>query len=76
MQLILNTYGTTLRVKDGLFLIIVGDKQQEIAPKKVSSLLLTTGVFLSTDSIKLSRAMETCNSRSAGSQPSIHQNKG
>ncbi len=53
MQLVLNTYGTTLRVKDGLFLVLIGDRRQEIAPKKISSIVLTTGVFMSTDVVKL-----------------------
>lgn len=53
MQLILNTYGTLLRVKDGNFLVTTEDKKMELAPRKVRSILITTGVRLSSDVIKL-----------------------
>lgn len=53
MQLILNTYGTYLRVKDGNFLVKAGDRKMELSPRKVSSILATTGVSLTSDVIKL-----------------------
>ena len=53
MQLILNTYGSYLRVKDGNFLVKAEDRKMEIAPRKVSSILVTTGVSLTSDVIKL-----------------------
>lgn len=53
MQLILNTYGTLLRVKDGNFLVTTEDKKMELAPRKVRSILITTGIRLSSDVIKL-----------------------
>ncbi len=53
MQLIINTWGTLLRVKEGNFLIVAEDKKMELAPRKVSSILVTTGVRLSSDVIQL-----------------------
>ena len=56
MQLVINTYGSYLRKKEDCFLIKNEDKQSEISAKKVNSILITTGAYLSTDAIKL--AME------------------
>jgi CRISPR-associated protein Cas1 len=53
MQLILNTFGASLRKKDNMFLIRAGELQKLISPKKVQSIVLTTGVHLSTDAIRL-----------------------
>lgn len=44
MQLILNTYGTYLRVKDGNSLVKAGDRKMELSSRKVSSIVATTGV--------------------------------
>src|SRR5207244_5827938 len=53
MQLILNTFGASLRKKDGLFLIRAGDRQITMSPRKVQTIWLATGVRLSTDAIRL-----------------------
>lgn len=56
MQLVLNTYGCYLKKRENCFLIKNKDRVFEISSKKVQSILITTGAFLSTDAIKL--AME------------------
>ena len=53
MQLVLNSYGTSIRKKDDLIQIKLKDKKFEFAPQKVSSLLITTGVMLSSDVVTL-----------------------
>lgn len=53
MQLIINSLGTGIRVQDGCFLISLGDRKESIAPRKVSSILITTGVNLTTDALEL-----------------------
>ena len=53
MQLILNTFGASLRKKDGMFLIRAGDRKITMSPRKVQSIWLATGVHLSTDAIRL-----------------------
>jgi CRISPR-associated protein Cas1 len=53
MQLIINTRGSYLRRKDGNFLIKNEERNFEVSVKKVSSILVTTAVLLSTDAIKL-----------------------
>ncbi len=53
MQLILNTFGASLRKKDGLFLIKSGDRKVTVSPRKVQTIWLATGVHLSTDAIRL-----------------------
>lgn len=53
MQLILNTFGTLLRVKNNNFFIRAQDRQMELSPRKVSSILITTGVQLTSDVIHL-----------------------
>src|SRR3954447_13378413 len=53
MQLILNTFGASLRKKDGMFLIKAGDRKVTISPRKVQTIWLMTGVVLSTDAIRL-----------------------
>src|SRR3954469_21656758 len=53
MQLILNTFGASLRKKDGLFLIRSGDRKIAMSPRKVQTIWLATGVHLSTDAIRL-----------------------
>ena len=53
MQLILNTFGASLRKKDGLFLIKSGDRKITVSPRKVQTIWLATGVHLSTDAIRL-----------------------
>ena len=53
MQLVINTPGSYLRVKDGNFLVKNEDRMFEVSTKKVQSIMITTMVYLSTDSIKL-----------------------
>src|SRR4051794_30920138 len=53
MQLILNTFGASLRKKDGMFLIRAGDRKIALSPRKVQTVWLATGVHLSTDAIRL-----------------------
>src|SRR5437016_4961351 len=53
MQLILNTFGASLRKKDGMFLICAGDRRITMSPRKVQTIWLATGVHLSTDAIRL-----------------------
>jgi CRISPR-associated protein Cas1 len=53
MQMILNTFGASLRKKDGMFLIRAGDRKITVSPKKVQTIWLATGVHLSTDAIRL-----------------------
>lgn len=56
MQLVINTYGSYLKKKEGCFLVKIDDKEFEVSAKKVESILITTGAHLSTDAIKF--AME------------------
>jgi CRISPR-associated protein Cas1 len=53
MQLILNTFGASLRKKDGMFLVRAGDRKVSVSPRKVQTIWLATGVHLSTDAIRL-----------------------
>ena len=52
MQLLLNTFGAASK-KDNMFLVRAGERQALISPRKVQSIVLTTGVHLSTDAIRL-----------------------
>ncbi len=53
MQLTINTFGTTIHRKGELFNIKAGDKKVELAAKKIQSILITTGVHFTSDSILL-----------------------
>lgn len=53
MQLVINTRGSYLRRKEGNFLIKNEEQSFEVSVKKVSSILITTAVLVSTDAIKL-----------------------
>ena len=52
MQLVINTYGSYIKKKEGCFLVKNEDKEFEVSAKKVESILITTGAHLSTDAIK------------------------
>jgi len=52
MQLVINTYGSYLRKKEGCFLVKTDEKEFEVSAKKVQSIVITTGAYLSTDAIK------------------------
>ncbi len=53
MQLVLNTPGAYLRVKDGCFFVKVGEAGQIVSPKKVESILITAAVQLSSDALQM-----------------------
>src|SRR5271165_2561550 len=53
MQLILNTYGASLRRKDKMFQVKAGERKFLMSPRKVQTIWLATGVMLSTDAIRL-----------------------
>ncbi len=52
MQLVINTYGAYLRKQGDCFLVKNEDKTFEVSLRKVDSILITTGAYLSTDAIK------------------------
>lgn len=56
MELHLNTYGSALRKKDDMFEIFVDDKKLKITPQKLSSIVISNAVQISSDAIQL--AME------------------
>jgi len=53
MDLYINTYGTYLHKRDEMFELEVDGKKTKIAPAKIRSIVISTGVFLTTDAIKL-----------------------
>jgi hypothetical protein len=53
MQLVINTFGASLRKEGERFLVKAGDKQFAVSAHKVQSILITTGAMLSTDAIQL-----------------------
>jgi CRISP-associated protein Cas1 len=53
VQLIVNTFGASLRRQGERFLVRAGEKQLAVSAHKVQSILLTTGAHLSTDAIEL-----------------------
>lgn len=56
MQLVINTYGSYLQKNGDCFKVKTDDKVFEISCKKVSSILISTSAYVTTDAIKL--AME------------------
>lgn len=52
MELYINSYGGYLRKKDNCFQVKTEDGVRDIAIKKVSSIVITTGATISTDAIK------------------------
>lgn len=56
MQLVINTYGSYLQKSGENFRVKTEEKQFEISSKKVSSILISTSSYMSTDAVKL--AME------------------
>ena len=56
MELHLNTYGSALRKKDDMFEIFVDEKKIKISPLKISSIVISNAVQISSDAIQL--AME------------------
>jgi CRISPR-associated protein Cas1 len=53
MDLILNTYGTDLMVKDGIFKLVNENGNQSISPLKIDSILVATSITLTSNAIKL-----------------------
>jgi CRISPR-associated protein Cas1 len=53
MQLVINTFGASLRKEGDRFLVKAGDKQFAVSAHKVQSILLTPAAHLSTDAIEL-----------------------
>jgi len=49
MQLVLNKYGISLSVRDGLFLIRHQDKEQKVPAEKVTSIILNKAASITTD---------------------------
>jgi CRISPR-associated protein Cas1 len=56
MELHLNTYGTYLKKKDYMFEVSVDGKQLKLSPDKISSIIISNAVFLTSDAVQL--AME------------------
>ena len=53
MQLVINTYGSYLHVVQDSFELKIEHQKKRISPKKINSILLTTGISLSSDAIQL-----------------------
>ncbi|MEW6102801.1 MAG: CRISPR-associated endonuclease Cas1 [bacterium] len=53
MQLVINTYGSYLQKNGDCFKVKRDDQTFEVSAKKVSSILITTAAYITTDAIKL-----------------------
>ncbi|MDQ1283134.1 MAG: CRISP-associated protein Cas1 [Euryarchaeota archaeon] len=53
MQLVINSYGAYLRKSGNCFLVKREEKSFEVAVGKISSILITTSAYITTDAIKL-----------------------
>ncbi len=53
MQLVINSYGSYLQKTGNCFKIKKGDKVFEVSVNKVSSIMITTSAYITTDAIKL-----------------------
>src|SRR5438445_13839773 len=53
VQLVINTFGASLRKQGDRFLVQAGGRKFEASAHKVQSILITTGAHLSTDAIEL-----------------------
>ncbi|MGV8122031.1 MAG: CRISPR-associated endonuclease Cas1 [Candidatus Xenobiia bacterium LiM19] len=53
MQLVINTYGSYLQKNGDCFKVRNDDKVFEVSMKKVSSIMITTAAYITTDAIKL-----------------------
>ncbi|MBI3923016.1 MAG: CRISPR-associated endonuclease Cas1 [Armatimonadetes bacterium] len=53
MQLVINTFGSSLRKEGETFLVQAGERKFQVSAHKVESILLTTGAHLSTDALQL-----------------------
>jgi len=53
MQLVINSYGSYLQKKGNCFKIKKGEQVFEVSVNKVSSIMITTSAYITTDAIKL-----------------------
>lgn len=53
MELHINTYGSALRKKDDMFEIWTEEKKVKISPQKISSIVISNAVQITTDAIQL-----------------------
>jgi CRISPR associated protein cas1 len=53
MELYITDLGTVVKKRDDLFEITTSEKKVAVAPQKIKSLVLSKGIFLTTDVIKL-----------------------
>ena len=53
MQLVINSYGAYLRKSGNCFLVKREEKSLEVAASKISSILIATSAYITTDAIKL-----------------------
>jgi CRISPR-associated protein Cas1 len=53
MQLVINTFGASLRKQGDRFTVQAGDRQIALSAHKIRSILISTGAHLSTDAIEL-----------------------
>lgn len=58
MELVLNTYGTSLQVEDGLFMVRHKDGKQTVEPKLVKTILVSKGARISSDAALLAISNE------------------
>lgn len=56
MQLVINTFGASLRKEGERFVVQAGDKKLAVSAHKVQSILITTGAHLSSDAVELAAA--------------------
>ncbi|MCQ8903787.1 MAG: CRISPR-associated endonuclease Cas1 [Methanothrix sp.] len=53
MQLVVNSYGSYIRKSGECFVVKIEDRSLEVAAKKISSILIATAAYITTDAIKL-----------------------
>ena len=53
MQLVINTLGSCLRKQGERFQVVAGEREFAVSAHKVQSILITTGVMITTDAIQL-----------------------
>ena len=53
VQLVINTFGASIRKEGERFVLRAGDKRSAVSVHKVHSILITTGAHLSTDAVQL-----------------------
>jgi CRISPR-associated protein Cas1 len=58
MQLVLNTHGLSIKVKDGLFRVSAEEQVRDISPEQVSSIAVTSACLLSSGAVRLAAESE------------------